>query len=513
MGVFGGRADLLFHHYEPDPCFRKGTFGRREGIYLGGLFGCVFVVHTAKVSARCDNNSGRGLQGYAKLEASVFSMCVQTEQCDHLPFRVGPVDGDVHYRSSHPMTGAIPLRALVARADRAADIVAPQYDSLPSGGRYGYAIERPDCFLNVTLSAGDFPEPVPHPSTIARRAADHFGGMLDRGLFEPLPAEAFFLYELDTGHHRQMGIVAGIPTTAITSGQVLGHEGTIKERVDDLAGFFHIARLASSPVALGFRADEIQSRLMERLSARPPIRDFTGPDGVHQRLWMIDDPADIADVGEATARIGAMYITDGHHRVAASCREGVAPGWFLAILFPADRLRALEYNRSVRLRRAVSPEYVAKKLGDHWEMTELGPVGDVDAQPRNTGEISMLWNGVWHRLVFRGELPADPVERLDVSLLHDLILGPVFGISSYEDPRLAFVVGEDAVMRLERRRLAYPGSVGFALYPAPIEETMAVADAGRLMPPKSTWFTPKPRSGLLVVRWSQSDVSVEAPAP
>ena len=409
------------------------------------------------------------------------------------------------------MTAAIPIQALVARADRAADIVAPQYDAIPGGGRYRYAVDRPDSFLNVTLSAADFPEPVPRASAIARRAADHFEGMIRRGLFEALPTRAFFLYELDTGRHRQLGIVAGLPVSDVTEGRVIGHEGTIEERVEDLAGFFRVARLASSPVALGFRADEGQRRLMERLASRPPMRDFMGIDGVRQRLWMVGDPGELIEVEEATARIGAMYITDGHHRVAASCLDGAGPGWFLAILFPTDRLKAIEYNRSVGLDQAPSAGYVRRALGRGWEVTELGPVGVADARPRTGGDMSMLLDGVWHRLVFRGERSADPVERLDVSLLHDLILGPVLGVASYQDPRLSFVVGEESLRRLERHTLAYPGAVGFAMYPAQIEEIMAVADSGRLMPPKSTWFTPKPRSGLLVVRWDRADTTV-APA-
>ena len=399
------------------------------------------------------------------------------------------------------MTAVIPVEALVARADRAAEMVAPQYDSIPGGDRYAYAVEKPDCFVNVTLSAADFPEPTPGRSAVARRAAGHFEGMLHRGLYEAFPSEAFFLYELDTGRRRLLGMVAGLPVASVSEGLILGHEGTLEERVDDLASFYRTARLTSSPVALGFRADEDHLRLMERLAARPPLRDFTGPDGVRQRLWAVADPADIAEVKEAAARIGVLYITDGHHRVAASCRAGAVPGWFLAILYPTAHLRALEYNRSIRLEKAPSPVRVARALGGDWKMTEIGPSGGVDARPRAVGEISMLLEGVWHRLEFRGALPSDPVERLDVSLLHELILGPVFGVSSYEDPRLSFVAGEEAVMRLERIGRSCPGEVGFALYPPPVEQMTAVADAGRTMPPKSTWFTPKPRSGLLVVRW------------
>lgn len=402
------------------------------------------------------------------------------------------------------MTAVVPLEALVARADRVSGMTAPQYDSIPGGDRYAYAAERPDNFVNITLSASDFPAPAPDRSEVAQRAVRCFEGMMERGLYEAFPGEAFFLYELDTGRHRQAGIVAGVPLAAVDEGRVLGHEGVLEERVDDLALFFRVARLASSPVALGFRADRGHLDLIERLAARPPLRDFTGPDGVRQRLWAVADPGGIAEVQAAAARIGPMYITDGHHRVAASRRAGASPGWFLGILYPAGCLRALEYNRSIRLERPPPPAEAARALGEDWEMTVIGPSGGADARPRAVGEISMLSEGVWRRLRFRGAPSADPVERLDVSLLHDRILGPVFGVSSYEDPRLSFVAGEEAVMRLERSGESRPGEVGFALHPTPVEQMMAVADQGRIMPPKSTWFTPKPRSGLLVAPWGSA---------
>lgn len=399
------------------------------------------------------------------------------------------------------MVSVIPVEALVARADRVVDVVAPQADSVPGGGSYRYAVDRPDSFMNVTLSVTDFPEPVPTRDTVARRALDHFQGMMERGLFDPLPP-AFFLYELDTGSHRQAGIVGGVSVAEVEEGRILGHEGTLKDQVDDLsADFFQMARLSSGPVALGFEADEDHHALMRHLASGEPVRDFVSSDGVRQRLWAIPDPSDHAAVRAATSRVKRAYITDGHHRVAAARRRRGGPGWFLAIMFPNDHLRALAYNRVIVPDLLPSPGEVRRSLGDGWVMDEVGPVGSVEVQPQCTGEIAMVLDGMWYRLVFRGRRPDDPVERLDVSLLHDRILRPVFGISSSEDPRLTYAVGESSTAPFEGRVAAYPGAVGFAMRPAQIDEIAAVADARSLMPPKSTWFTPKPRSGLLVVRW------------
>ena len=404
------------------------------------------------------------------------------------------------------MNSATPLEAMVARAGRVTDIVAPQHDAIPGGERYVFAEERPDSFVNITLSVRDFPHPVPTKRAVAWRAAKHFEGMLERRLFERIPGRVFFLYELDTGKHRQAGIVAGLPVSAIQEGRVIGHEGTIDDRVDDLARFFRVARLASSPVALGFRADQDHLRLIEQLASKPPIRDFMGFDGVRQRLWTVAEPAEVAGVEAAIRRIDSMYITDGHHRVAASSREGVGPGWFLAILFPTDHLDAVEYNRVISLDEAPDAGEVKGRLQPDWEVKPIGPPGQANPRPRSRGELAMLLDGTWHRLRYRGERSPDPVAGLDVSLLHDRILGPVFGVSSHQDGRLSYVTGGESLTGLEQRTMAYPGAVGFAMLPARIGEVMTVADAGRLMPPKSTWFTPKPRSGLFVVRWDQADV-------
>ena len=394
-----------------------------------------------------------------------------------------------------------PLRALVAREGRAAEITAPQYDSVPADRRRSFAARRPDCFINITLSAEDFPPPRPDPAELAQRAAAHWRGMKERGLYERRPDPAFFLYRLSDDGGSQTGMVAGIGTEAIGEGAVKGHEGIIEGRARDLAGFYRTARLTSSPVALAFRADREWLRLLERLTDRPPVRDFSTGDGVRQQLWAVDDPAEMAEAKEAAAGLDSLYITDGHHRVAASREEGASPGWFLAVMFPAGQMRVLEYNRCVTLREKPDLDDFLRKLGPEWEVARMGRIGAAGARPSVPGDIRMLAGGAWRRLRFAGRRPDDPVAGLDVSLLHDRILGPVLGVTEMEDPRLSLVMGAEAVTLLERRARYDERVMGFALCPAPMEQLLAVADAGRLMPPKSTWFTPKPRSGLLAVEW------------
>lgn len=394
-----------------------------------------------------------------------------------------------------------PLRALVARAGRAAKITAPQYDSVPADQRRRFAERHPDCFINITLSAEDFPPPRPDPAEVAQRAAGHWRGMKERGLYEPHPAPAFFLYRLSDGGGSQTGVVAGVGTEAVAEGLVKGHEGIIASRARDLVGFYRAARLTSSPVALAFRADREWLRLLERLTDRPPIRDFSTGDGVRQQLWAVDDPEEMEETAAAAAGLDSLYITDGHHRVAASREEGASPGWFMAVMFPAGQMRVLEYNRCVMLDEKPDLDDFFRKLGPEWEVAGMGWIGTTSARPSAPGEICMLTGGVWRRLRFAGRRPDDPIEGLDVSLLHNRILGPVLGVTEIDDPRLSLVMGADAVTRLESRARDDDRVMGFALCPMPIGQLLTAADAGRLMPPKSTWFTPKPRSGLVVAEW------------
>ena len=404
------------------------------------------------------------------------------------------------------MTSLIPLNAMVARSDRADDIVAPQFDSPFGEERYGFAVSSPDSFMNVVLSVADFPEPYPTRGDTARRASRHFKGMVERGLFESLPGQAFFLYEIATAGHRQLGIVGGVPVNAIDQGKILGHEGTFQERVDDLVRFMQEARMSSGLVTLGYPADPAHLEMMGRLASSSPLRDCTDQGGIRHRLWAVTDHSDLVDIQATFGRIRTLYIIDGHHRVAAARRLGHSPGWFLAALFPTDQLLLREYNRVINLDQLLPPEEISRMAAGDWEISEIGRAGSVEAMPNRPGEMAMLLNGVWYRLVFQGRRPNDPVDSIDVSLLHQLILGPIFGLRSYDDPSISYVPGEGSTLPFESW-VDPAEAVGFALYPTSMDEVVKVAEAGREMPPKSTWFIPKPGSGLVVVRWDQSSRS------
>lgn len=396
------------------------------------------------------------------------------------------------------MTELLPVRAMVAAAGHCADVVPPAYDLLGPAGRRDYAADHPDSFLNVILSREDLGEEGARIDLPARAAAV-FEDLERRGLFERVEEESFYLYELQVDDHRQLGLVAGIPTSALVTGTVLGHEATLESRSRELAEFYATARISSSAVSLTFRPEPAFEDLLEGLAAADPIRDFQGDDGVRQRLWKVSVPADVSRLQEAGSRIGRLYITDGHHRVGAAALNGVLPGFFLAVLFPAAQLRVLEYDRIVRLDTRPVVDRLLAELDGSWLVERMGAVGEVDPRPPAVGSMAMLVGGIWYRLLPRA-VPTDPLRGLDVVLLHERLIGPVFGITDDNDPRLSFVVGEDAIARLEAE-CVHGHRVGFALHPTELDQLMAVADSGATMPAKSTWFTPKARSGLVVVRW------------
>jgi uncharacterized protein (DUF1015 family) len=259
-----------------------------------------------------------------------------------------------------------------------------------------------------------------------------------------------------------------------------------------------------------YQGREAIDRLAARVMTRPPEYDFTAGDGVAHTVWVIGEPAEIREVAEGFAPVEALYIADGHHRAAAAAnvarlRDERNPGnrgdeahhLLLAVLFPQDQLRIMDYNRAVRDLNGLSPEAFLRQAGDRFLVTE-----DFTAKsPARTHEFGMYLGGTWRRLQAREGIlrDDDPIAGLDVSLLQDQLLGPILGIRDQRtDDRIAFIGGIRGMAELEKLVDRGGFAVAFSLYPPTVGQMMAVADAGKVMPPKSTWFEPKLLSGLFV---------------
>ena len=406
-----------------------------------------------------------------------------------------------------------PLPALRPRPDRAAAVAAVPYDVVSTEEARALAEGNPHSFLHVTRPEIDLaPGADPHTEEVyalGRRNLDH---LLADGVLLHDPVAALYPYRLEVDGHRQTGIMACVSVDEYDAGRIAIHEKTRPDKEDDRTRHLLAMGCHPEPVFLTYRAEEEIDRLVaEETELREPLYDFTAPDGVRHTMWRVTAPEHLV---EAFAAVPTLYVADGHHRSAAASRARAelaaerGPGpWdrFLATVFPHDQLRILPYNRLVRDLGGLSSADLLARLGETMETVEPG-----GPEPGGKGRFAMYLDGRWHRLAApaaRVEDP-DPVESLDAAILQAAVLAPLLGI---DDPRTSeridFVGGIRGSEELARRVDAGEAAVAFALHPLSVDELMAVADAGRVLPPKSTWFEPKLRSGLIVHELSDPDVT------
>jgi uncharacterized protein (DUF1015 family) len=319
-------------------------------------------------------------------------------------------------------------------------------------------------------------------------------------------APSVYLYELSTAAHTQLGIVGCVHIDDYGQNVIRRHEKTRKEKEDDRTRHVLTLRAHAEPVFLMFPSHPFMAQLNAKATLEPPLYDFTASDGVRHRVWRVVDPSSHID---AFRRMPAAYVADGHHRCASAWRAGaelraanpVHTGneeynWFLAVLFPANQLQILPYNRVIRDLGGKTPEQFLAALRG------VGAVTPASApDPAAAGSFGVYLAGRWHRLTLDpGTIPqGDPVGSLDAALLETRVLGPLLGIGDIRtDQRVDFVGGSRGSAELARRVDAGEAAVAFAMYPVTVQQLMTVSDAGAIMPPKSTWFEPKLRSGLFV---------------
>ena len=400
-----------------------------------------------------------------------------------------------------------PFRAVRPAPELAARVAAVPYDVVNRSEAAELARGNPHSFLHVGRSDIDLPEDVdPYDPRIyaqARVALDRF---LAEGTLQKDAAPALYLYRQEMDGRAQTGIVGCVHIDDYEQDVIRKHEKTRPDKEDDRTRHVLTLMANAEPVFLTYRGRREIDLLVEPLLRTTPLYDFTASDGVRHIVWRVPDPAMFV---AAFDRVPHSYVADGHHRSASAWRagkelRGAGDGekgdgehdWFLAVLFPDDQLRILPYNRVVR---------DLNGLGIAEALARLSRVGRVtvteDPVPGHPGEFCFFLAGRWYRLKF-DEASIDrnnPIGSLDVSLLQDRVLGPILGIGDPRtDKRIDFVGGIRGAAELERRVVSGEMAVAFSLYPTTLEQLMAVSDAGQVMPPKSTWFEPKLRSGLFV---------------
>jgi uncharacterized protein (DUF1015 family) len=395
-----------------------------------------------------------------------------------------------------PFTGLRPVDA------RAAEVVAPPYDVLSSAEARVRAAGRPWSFLHISKPEIDLPEGTdPYSEEVYARAAANLQRMLQEGILKRDAEPCYYIYRLVMGEHRQTGLVAVASVADYDSNRIRRHEFTRPDKEDDRVRQIEALNAQTGPVLLAYRSQaHVDALLADATRAQPEV-DLIADDGIAHSLWVVRDQARIGEITAAFDAMEALYIADGHHRSAAASRVAASrggddrAGYFLCVIFPHSQMQILDYNRVVRDLAGMSPETLLARISERFKvLPEAAAV-----RPDRPGTFGMYLAGQWYRLVVQPEcVPNDPVGRLDVSLLADNLLAPLLGIEDpRRDKRIDFVGGIRGLAELEKRVDCGEMSVAFSLHPTRMEDLMAVADAGEVMPPKSTWFEPKLADGLV----------------
>ena len=400
-----------------------------------------------------------------------------------------------------------PLRLIRPAPALASAIASPPYDVVSRAEAAALARGNPHSFLHVGRAEIDLPDEVgPYDPQVYVRARENLAGLLGAGALRREPGPALFLYRQVMEGRTQVGVVGGVRVEDYEAGLIRKHETTRPDKEADRTRHLLTLDAQAEPVLLTYRGRPEIDRLVAETLVAPPLDDFTTADGVAHTVWRV---ADAAPYATAFASVRTAYVADGHHRSAAAARaaekrraESSRPRgdeayeWLLAVLVPAAQLRILAYNRLIR---DIGDRPAHRLLA---EASTWGPVRPTtDPVPPEPGIFCFYLEHRWWRLdVPSGSIDrSDPVRSLDVSLLQDRFLGPVLGIVDQRtDPRIDFVGGIRGTRALEERVDSGEAALGISLYPTTVEQLMAVADRGRILPPKSTWFEPKLLSGLFV---------------
>ena len=400
------------------------------------------------------------------------------------------------------------FQALRPVPELAAKVASVPYDVVNRDEAAEMAAGNPLSFLHVVRPDIDFPPSKnPYDSDVYDKAADNFQKLISDDVLQRDPANCVYAYRQIMHGHSQVGIVCCCHIDDYENNLILKHEKTRKSKEDDRTHHVLALNANAGPVFLTYRGVEHINFMVAAATKTEPLYDFVAVDGVQHTVWRIESALPFV---EALSAVSYFYIADGHHRAASAWRAGnelrhrVSGGgtgdeeynWFLSVLFPSSQLRILAYNRVLKEMNGHTVSDLLEKLDELGELSQTdNPVPDAP------GSFCFLIDNRWWKLTIPSDplFVNDPIRSLDVAILERLVLHPIFGIEDVRtDSRIDFVGGIRGTAELER--LCIPGnwSVGISMYPTTLDQLMSVSDAGEIMPPKSTWFEPKLRSGLLV---------------
>lgn len=407
-----------------------------------------------------------------------------------------------------------PFRALRPVPQRAAEIASLPYDVMDSDEARIEVQKHPLSYIHVEKPEVDLPAGTDlYDPAVYAKAKENLDNYSRQGHMKQDPQPLFYIYRQTMDGREQNGLVGLTSVDEYMAGKIKKHEFTRADKEADRIRHVDACDAHASPVFFTYRHQDAIDTVVECVKqAKEPVYDFVSDDGIGHSLWLLDDPADIAAIQAAFADLDCLYVADGHHRTASAAKVGLLRreqhphftgeeefNFFMAVIFPDNQLKIFDYNRVVKDLNGHSKEDFLKLVEQKFELTPIREAGNF--QPGQTHEIAMYLDHSWYRLVPKAGSwdTANPVASLDVSILQDNLLHPILGIGDpRRDKRIDFVGGIRGLDELVRRVDSGREAVAFAMFPTSMDELLSIADAGLIMPPKSTWFEPKLRSGLFI---------------
>ncbi len=407
-----------------------------------------------------------------------------------------------------------PFRALRPVPKYAADIASLPYDVMDSDEARIEVKKHPLSYIHVEKPEVDLPVGTDlYDPAVYAKAKENLDNYSRQGYMMQDPKPYFYIYRQTMDGREQNGLVGLASVDEYMDGKIKKHEFTRADKEADRIRHVDTCDAHPSPVFFTYRHQDAIDTVVEKVKqAKDPVYDFVSDDGIGHSLWLVDEPADIAAIQDAFAKMDCLYVADGHHRTASAAKVGLLRrekypdytgeeefNFFMTVIFPDNQLKIFDYNRVVKDLNGHSKEEFLKLVEEKFEITPIKEAGNF--HPGKTHEIGMYLDRCWYRLVPQAGTwdAANPVASLDVSILQDNLLHPILGIGDpRRDTRIDFVGGIRGLDELVRRVDSGREVVAFAMYPTSMDELLSIADAGMIMPPKSTWFEPKLRSGLFI---------------